>query len=255
MSNALSKLAEHIDTAALNASAIEQLTRQHEFSVEDAYEIQRLSMQRRYERGEKPCGIKMGFTSRLKMQQMGVDEMIWGRLTDAMLVEPEGEINLTSYVHPRAEPEIAFLMKKSIAGPVSVQQAMSAVEAVAPAIEIIDSRYENFKFSLSDVIADNCSSAGFVIGGWSKPDIDISNLGMVFSFNDDIVNVGSSAAILGHPVQSLLAASRLLGNEGLSLQAGWVVLAGAATAAEALRGGLNVQAEVEKLGCAGFKVH
>ena len=254
MSSALSKLADRIDTAVLNAGAIEQLTRQHQFSVEDAYEIQRLSIERRYERGEKLCGIKMGFTSRLKMQQMGVDEMIWGRLTDAMRVAPGSEINLASYVHPRAEPEIAFLMKESIAGPVSPAQAMSAVEAVAPAIEIIDSRYENFKFSLPDVIADNCSSAGFVTGGWSKPNVDIANLGMVFSFNDDIVHVGSSAAILGHPLQSLLAAARLLGNAGLSLQAGWVVLAGASTAAEALRSPLNVQVEVEKLGCASFKV-
>ena len=253
MSSALSKPAERVDTAALNASAIEQLTRRHPFSVEDAYEIQRLSIERRYARGEQLCGVKMGFTSRLKMQQMGVDEMIWGRLTDAMRIAPQSAINLAAYIHPRAEPEIAFLMKKSITGPVSPAQAMSAVEAVAPAIEIIDSRYENFKFSLPDVIADNCSSAGFVTGSWSSPKVDIANLGMVFSFNDDIVSVGSSAAILGHPLQSLLAAARLLGNAGLSLQAGWVVLAGASTAAQALRGQLNVQVEVEKLGSVSFK--
>ena len=103
------------------------------------------------------------------------------------------------------------------------------------------------------MIADNCSSAGFVIGSWRSPKVDIANLGMVFSFNDDIVSVGSSAAILGHPLQSLLAAARLLGNAGLSLQAGWVVLAGASTAAQALRGQLNVQVEVEKLGSVSFK--
>ncbi len=243
-----------VDYAAFNAEAIEQLSLKHEFSIEEAYQVQALSLQRRYERGENPRGIKMGFTSRLKMQQMGVDEMIWGRLTDAMLVEEGSEIDLSAYIHPRAEPEIAFLMKEPLSGLVSQTEAISAVEAVAPAIEIIDSRYDNFKFSLEDVVADNSSSSSYVIGSWSKPDIDISNLGMVFTFDNDITGVGSSAAILGHPIRSLVAASRLLGEQGLSLEPGWVVLAGAATAAEALRSDIHVQSEVENLGRVSFRV-
>lgn len=255
MSNKLSTLAELVDSAALNAKAIEQLTFKNELTIEEAYQVQSLSLQRRYERGENLRGIKMGFTSRLKMQQMGVDEMIWGRLTDAMLVEEGSEIDLSNYIHPRAELEIAFLMKEPLSGLVSPTEAMLAVEVVAPAIEILDSRYENFKFSLQDVVADNSSSSSYVIGNWSKPDIDISNLGMVFTFDNDITGVGSSAAILGHPIRSLVAASRLLGEQGLSLEPGWIVLAGASTAAEALRSGLHVQSEVENLGRVSFSVN
>lgn len=255
MDNNLLKLAKLVDNAALNAKAIAQLTLKHKFNVEEAYQIQALSMQQRYRRGEQQTGIKMGFTSHLKMQQMGVNEMIWGQLTDAMLVEENGNIDLSAYVHPRAEPEIAFLLKKPLSGIVSTSEAMSAVEAVAPAIEIIDSRYNNFKFSLEDVIADNSSSSSYVIGGWKKPNIDISNLGMAFTFNGSLVETGSSAAILGNPINSLVAASRLFGNKGRTLEPGWIVLAGAATAAVELRSNITVQNEVENLGLTSFNVN
>ena len=254
MDSKLSKLAELVDSAALNAESIEQLSLKYKFNIQEAYQIQSRSIQLRYKRGELPSGIKMGFTSRLKMQQMGVDEMIWGRLTDAMLVEEGGEIDLSIYVHPRAEPEIAFLIKKPLSGLVSPMVALSAVEAIAPAIEIIDSRYDNFKFSLEDVVADNSSSSGYVVGNWVKPDIDFSNLGMVFTFDGVVTGVGSSASILGHPIRSLVAASRLLGEGGLRLEPGWIVLAGASTAAVALQRNIHVQNEVENLGCVSFKV-
>ena len=255
MSNELSKLAELVDSAALNAKAIEQLSSKNKLNIKEAYQVQDISLQRRYERGEKLCGIKMGFTSRLKMLQMDVDEMIWGRLTDAMLVEDGSEIHLSNYIHPKAEPEIAFLMKEPLSGLVTPEEAMLAVEAIAPAIEIIDSRYDNFKFSLEDVVADNSSSSSYVIGNWRKPDIDISNLGMIFTFDNDIAGVGSSAAILGHPTRSLVAASRLLGEQGFRLEPGWVVLAGASTAAGVLHSDIHVQSEVESLGRVGFRVN
>ena len=129
---------------------------------------------------------------------------------------------------------------------------MSAVEAIAPAIEIIDSRYDKFKFTLEDVIADNCSSSGYVIGNWHKPDIDIANLGMIFEFNSKAVGISSSAAILGHPARSLAAASRLLAKNELTIQPGWIVMAGASTAAEALPSNTYVQCEIEKLDRVGF---
>ena len=95
----------------------------------------------------------MGLTSRAKMQQMGVSEVIWGRLTDAMRLEEGGEMSHARYTHPRVEPEIAYIMRKPLSGNVSLAEALDAVEAVAPAMEIIDSRYRNFKFALADVIA------------------------------------------------------------------------------------------------------
>ena len=168
---------------------------------------------------------------------MGVSDMIWGRLTDGMIVEDGAPIRLKDYVHPRVEPEVAFLLKAGLAGNVTPLQALSAVEAIAPAMEIIDSRYENFKFSLTDVVADNASSSGFVTGQWHKPDFDFSNLGLVMTFNGKPVQIGSTAAILGHPLRSLVAAARFAQAAGEPLQAGWIVMAGGATAAEALSAG------------------
>ena len=245
-------LAERVDDAAKNAREIAQLAER--ITLEDAYAIQKESIGRRFARGEKQVGIKMGFTSRDKMVQMGVHDMIWGRLTDAMIVEDGGSTSFKRYVHPRIEPEIAFLLKSELVGTVTPLQALSAVEAVAPAIEIIDSRYKAFKFSLTDVVADNSSSSGFVVGPWHKPDIDFSNLGIVVSFNGTPVLVGSTAAILGHPLRSLVAAARFAAEAHEPLLSGWIVMAGGASHAEALKPGLWVECEVQNLGRCGFSV-
>lgn len=253
MSERINQLAETLDRAAATATATPQISAEEEISLEDAYKIQQASISLREARGEKIVGVKMGFTSRAKMEQMGVHDMIWGRLTDAMIVEDGGEIDHSRYVHPRVEPEIAFLLKAPLKGKISLAQATNAIEAAAPALEIIDSRYRNFKFSLTDVVADNSSSSGFVVGPWRKPDFDMSNLGMLMTVHGRGQECGSSAAILGNPLRSLSAAARLAGDD-VDLDAGSIIMAGGATAAFALEPGDVVSLEVEKLGCVGFKV-
>jgi 2-oxo-3-hexenedioate decarboxylase len=243
-------LAQLVDDAARHAQAIPQLG--DPITLDEAYEIQKRSLARRYQRGERQVGIKMGFTSRAKMVQMGVHDMIWGRLTDAMVVEDGGSTSLAKYVHPRVEPEVAFLMKKELAGTVTPMQALSAVEAVAPALEIIDSRYEAFKFSLTDVVADNSSSSGFVVGAWHDPGLDCSNLGIIVSFNGVPKLIGSTAAILGNPLRSLVAAARFAAQANEPLQPGWIVMLGGATHAEALLADDWVECEVQHLGRCGF---
>lgn len=250
----IAALAAKVDDAAREATAIPQLSLEADFSVEEAYAIQAAAIKRRLDRGERRVGMKMGFTSRAKMVQMGIDDMIWGRLTDAMVVEDGDAIDFKRYVHPRVEPEVAFLLAKPLGWPVTGAEALAAVEAVAPAMEIIDSRYKDFKFSLADVIADNASSSGFVVGPWEDADADLSNLGMVLEFNGRPRQIGSSAAILGHPVRSLVAAARLSNAAGERLEAGWIVLAGGATAAEWLQPGDYVRNTVEGLGAVAFFV-
>lgn len=248
----LDALAARLDSAAFTATATPQL--EQSISLEQAYAIQKLSIARRLQRGERGIGIKMGFTSRAKMQQMGVSDLIWGRLTSSMLVEDGGSIRLQDYVHPRVEPEVAFLISRPLSGRVTAPQALAAVEAVAPALEIIDSRYENFRFSLTDVVADNSSSSSFVVGPWSSPQTDLDNLGLVMAFDGSAQAFGSSAAILGHPLRSLVAAARVVAEAGESLQPGDIVLAGGATAACALRAGIHVSLEMQSLGRCGFHV-
>nr|ABA54721.1 ScmE [Alcaligenes sp. O-1] len=251
MSN-ITEFATLLDDAARHARGVDQIDPDSKISLADAYAIQSASIQKRVARGEKRVGVKMGFTSRSKMVQMGLNDVIWGRLTGAMLVEEGGKTSFAKYVHPRAEPEIAFVLRKPLAGNVTAVEALAAVEAIAPAIEIIDSRYKDFKFSLPDVIADNASSSGFVIGPWCDPHRDFSNLGLTLSIDGRVVQVGSTAAILNHPLRSLVAAARLSAAAGEPLQAGWVVMAGGATAAEWIKPGQYVSIEMERLGSAGF---
>lgn len=253
MSQAL-EIAQLLDNAASHAKAVQQIDPMGELSLAEAYAIQSASVQRRVARGERRVGVKMGFTSRAKMVQMGVDDVIWGRLSSGMQVEEGTPVKFARFVHPRVEPELAFVLKKALAGDVTAVEALAAVEAVAPALEIIDSRYQDFKFSLPDVIADNASSSGFVIGAWSDPHQDFSNLGLTMSIDGRVVQVGSTAAILGHPLRSLVAAARLSAAAGEPLQAGWVVMAGGATPAEWIKPGQSISIEMERLGTAGFHV-
>jgi 2-oxo-3-hexenedioate decarboxylase len=254
MSVDIAKFARIVDEAAHDAKAIKQLSERSAFSVDEGYAIQAASIARRLARGEHRVGMKMGFTSRAKMIQMGIDDMIWGRLTDAMIVEDGGSIDFARYVHPRVEPEIAFLLGSPLRGEVTGAEALAAVDAIAPAMEIIDSRYRAFKFSLADVVADNSSSSGFVVGPWQSVDAALDNLGMVLEVNGRPAQIGSSAAILGHPVRSLVAASRLAAAAGETLEEGWIVLAGGATAAEALAPGDHVRNVVQDLGSVSFSV-
>ena len=250
----IAKLARTLDDAAANAKATRQLSDKETLTESEGYDVQAASIRRRIARGEKRVGVKMGFTSRAKMIQMGIDDMIWGRLTDQMVIEDGGTISMADYVHPRVEPEIAFLLDRPLAGTVTGAEALAAVEAVAPAMEIIDSRYRNFKFSLADVVADNCSSSGFVVGPWQDADADLTNLGMILEFNGRPRQIGSSAAILGNPVRALVAAARLSAAAGEPLEAGWIVMAGGATAAEALSPGDYVRNCVQHLGTVSFSV-
>jgi len=237
------------------ATAVPQLTEEHpNLTVEDAYAIQALSMERRYGRGERRVGIKMGLTSRAKMQQVGVSEAVWGRLTSAMRLAEGGDLIRGRYIHPRAEPEIAYIMGKELAGEVSPAEALAAVEAVAPAVEIIDSRFRNFKFTLPDVVADNSSSSGFILGAWAKPDTDMSNTGIVMEVDGRPVQIGSSAAILGNPIRSLVAAARAVALAGERLEPGDIVFGGEATAAHPLTPGEYVRAWFQDLGSVCFSV-
>ena len=248
------RFAEIVDEAARTASEIPQLTESGLLSAADAYAVQAASIARRLGRGESLVGVKMGLTSRAKMRQVGVDEVIWGRLTDAMRLEEGGALSLRGYVHPRIEPELAFLLKAPLTGNVTVVEAMAAVAAIAPAMEVIDSRYRNFKFALPDVIADNSSSSGFVVGDWSSPDQDFSNLGLVMEVGGRPVEIGSTAAILGNPVRSLVAAARLAGSGLGRLEAGWIVLAGGATAAHSLKAGERIRLTMQNLGSVSIRV-
>ena len=241
-------IAQQLDQAALNAEAVEQISLTYTFSEEEAYEIQALAMEERYARGDHFVGLKLGFTSFAKMEQMGVHDMIWGRLTQNMWIENGGTINLNNFIHPRAEPEIAFKLKQDLTREISLDEIPDYIQSCCTAIEIIDSRYKNFKFSLEDVIADNCSSTGFVLGDWQPLPASLNDLKMSLSFDDEVVESDLSNAILDNPYLSVCNASRLAAKYNQPFPKGSVLLAGAATPAVFIKPNSKITATVESLG-------
>jgi 2-oxo-3-hexenedioate decarboxylase len=254
MSERIESIARRLDDAAQRVQAIAQPEGADAPRLDEAYAVQAALVACRLRRGAKRIGMKMGFTSRAKMQQMGLSELIWGRLTSDMVCEEGGALAFDRFIHPRIEPEVCYLLRKPLAGVVTLLEALDAVEAVAPALEVIDSRYRDFRFSLADVIADNASSAGVVIGPWQRPERDVANLGIVLTIDGRAAQVGTTAAILGHPLRSLVAAARLVAAAGERLEPGSLVMAGGATAAVELRPGAAVSAEFQGLGRIGLLV-
>lgn len=242
------KWCEYLDKAAMELYEVEPVTDEvKDLSLEDAYAIQKMGIARRVERGEKVVGYKMGLTSKAKMQQMGVDAPIYGVLTDVMVGKADG-VPASKMIHPKMEPEIAFVTKSELRKGASDTEVAEAIDYVCAAVEVIDSRYRNFRFTLPDVIADNASSIYFVLGEEKRSltDLDVANLGMTFSKNGESVGMASSAAILGNPLDSFKMLLELL--DGETLPAGSIVLAGASTAATAIAKGDTLKLEVQNLG-------
>ena len=222
--------------------------------ISTAYQIQHAGIGLRLQAGEYRVGAKLGFTSRAKMTQMGVHDVIVGQLTDGMEVSDGGSFNRASAIHPRVEPEVAFLIGRDLGEVPHAGLLGSCVEAVAPAMEIIDSRYANFRFSLADVVADNTSACGWVLGVWQQVPADLDILGMTLRIDGRHRQAGSSAAILGSPWRALESAWRLARRYHIHIPAGSILLAGAATAAEPLPEHGFVEAEVSGLGRVAFTI-
>jgi 2-oxo-3-hexenedioate decarboxylase len=223
------------------------------FDVEAAYEVQRELVRMRLDEGARLVGAKLGLTSSAKQVQMNVDSPLYGRLTSDMVLDPGEPVDLERFIHVRAEPEIGFLIGSEIAAPATIATVLAATESVFPAIELIDSRYDAFRFRLPDVVADNASSAGLIVGSVALPPTaagDLRLLGVVLRRDGEVVATAAGAAALGHPAQAVAWLVGELAARGESLTAGSIVLSGALTDAIPLTAGSVVTAEIERLGVA-----
>jgi 2-oxo-3-hexenedioate decarboxylase len=248
-SELIQELAEHLESAEREARDVVKITDAHpEIDIRDAYLIQRQIQYLKESSGHRTVGFKAGLTSRAKMLQMGVATPVTGFLCDYFAVPSGGEIKMAELIHPKVEPEIAFVLKHSLKGPgCHVGTVLAATDFVVPAFEIIDSRYRDFKFDLPSVIADNCSSSRFVVGEMTSPvvHLDLCNLGAVMEKNGEIVGLGAGAAVLGHPA----AAVAMLANSRCDeIPAGSLVLSGAITEAIAVKQGDFVWLRIQDLG-------
>lgn len=231
----VAQLAEHLENAELQAYEVTKITDDYpEMDYQDAFDIQWEIRRRKEERGNKIVGMKMGLTSWAKMSQMGVEHPCYGFLADYFSVPEGAAIKHDELIHPKIEAELAFVTKADLRGPgCHIGDVLAATDFVLPAIEVIDSRYKDFKFDLKSVIADNSSSSRFITGGCAKSvsELDLKTLGVVMEINGKVVQTGAGAAVLGHPAASVAMLANMLAERGEYLPAGSFVMIGAITAA------------------------
>lgn len=252
------RLCERVEGAQTRAYEIPKLTHEHpEMTVDDGYLVQNALRERFVQQGQKVIGWKAGLTSKAKMIQMGVDKPTIGFLTDAMSRPENSVISTADLVHPRVECEVAFVTNAELCGPNCTREdVMAATDFVLPAVEVIDSRYEKFKFDLESVIADNSSSSRFVAGGRPRyaSDVELDNIGVVLEKNGEMVEMGSSSAVLGHPADAVAMLVNIMHDIGAgTLPSGSFVMSGGITAAVAVEPGDNVIARYDGLGSVSFK--
>jgi 2-oxo-3-hexenedioate decarboxylase len=254
----IKKIAHFLCQAEEERREVVRITNEYpDITVEEAYEIQEALVGIKLEQGYQIVGPKMGLTSQAKMKQMNVEEPIYGYVFDYM-VESGGEISIDDYIHPKAEAEIAFVLGQDVEGPnATARQVLAATEYVVPALEIIDSRYQNFQFTLPDVVADNASSSGVVFGSQLKrPDeFELDLVGVTLSINGKLRELGAGAAVLGHPAEAVAMLANMLARKGLKLKAGQTILAGAITGAVMLSRGDSVSARFDGMGTVEFTVN
>lgn len=243
-----------LHTAQRTAVATAQFGGPDLLDLAGAYRVQRRLIDLRAGDGEHVTGLKLGFTSRAKMRQMGVDQLIAGQLTSAMEAADGGSVRHTALVHPRVEPELVFRLGRDITPELDPQSLANAVDGVAVGLEVIDSRYTDFRFSLPDVVADNASAAHYALGLWQQPEQSLANLGVLLEIDGRIVETGSTAAILGDPWRALRSAVSHAEQYGIALTAGQVILDGAATSAHPFPAGSVARATMSRLGSATLRM-
>lgn len=248
----IAQLAEHLETAELQAYEVTKITDDYpDMDFEDAFDIQWEIRRRKESRGNKTVGLKMGLTSWAKMSQMGVEHPCYGFLSDYFSVPEGGDIKHDELIHPKIEAELAFVTKADLRGPgCHIGDVLRATDFVMPAVEVIDSRYKDFRFDLKSVIADNSSSSRFITGGRmaDAADLDLKNLGVVMEVNGKVVQTGAGAAVLGHPAASVAMLANMLAERGEYLPAGSFVMIGAITAAVQVEKGDSFIVRYQDLG-------
>ena len=247
-----SALAGNLDTAERTRAPIGPLTTDHpDIDVVDAYEIQLINIRRRVETGARVVGHKVGLSSLAMQQMMGVDEPDYGHLLAEMEVFEDRPVPASRYCYPRVEVEVGFVLGADLPGAGCTEQdVLDATVAFAPSIELIDSRIRDWKIGLADTIADNASSAGFVLGAErvEPDDVDITRIDAVLTRNDEQIAAGRSDAVLGNPVTAVAWLAQKVDSFGVRLKAGDIVLPGSCTRAIDVRPGDRFHAEFTGLG-------
>jgi 2-keto-4-pentenoate hydratase len=241
------ELAARLSTAVGERTAVEPLSDEvPDLDLDTGYAVQRVLR----EQAGPLVGWKLGVTSRAKQAQVGVSSPVFGFLPGAAALDLGEPLRCGELIQPRAEPEIVFVLGRDLAGPhVTAVDVLSASSGLAVGIEVLDSRFRDYRFTMADVVADNTSAARFVVGAPVPPaGIDVRLVGVVLEKNGELVATASGAASLGHPAAAVAWLVRQLAASGEGLSAGQVVLSGGLTAATPVAPGDVVTVSIDRLG-------
>ena len=248
----INELGDELYLALTSPSMVDPLTsRFADMSLGDAYQVQQRLMARRVDQGEHIVGWKVGATSRKAMERMKVDQPNFGVLTDRMLVKSGGCIEMATLNQPLVEGEIAFLLQEDLAGPgVTASDVLRATKGVMACFEIIDTRIRNWQIRIQDSVADNSSCGMFVLGDqWVDPQqVDLASCGMVLEKNGAVAGTGVGSACLDSPANAVAWLANALGQRGMGLKAGEVVLSGALSGVVPVAAGDELSVSIEGLG-------
>jgi 2-oxo-3-hexenedioate decarboxylase len=244
--------ADALDAARRDRRAIGRLTEVHpELDLRVAYDVQDELVRRALDAGDRVVGAKLGLTARAKQEQMGVREPVYGAVLGSTVRSAHDPVVVAELIHPRVEPEIVLVMGDELRGPgVTAADVLAATRHVCCGMEIIDSRYADFSFTAADVVADNTSAAGVVLGPVFVPpeELDLALVGVLLEADGELVATAAGAATMGHPAEATAALANFLATRGRALEPGWLVFTGGLTAAHPLRPGSHVTATFGHLG-------
>ena len=250
--NTIESLGDALYEALVARTPIAPLSAAHpDMTIEDAYHVQQRMIARRLEKGARVVGKKIGVTSKAVMDMLGVHQPDFGYLLDSMVYNEGESVEMDSLIQPKAEGEIAFLLKKDLQGPgVTTDDVIAATEGVMACFEIVDSRIQDWKIRIQDTVADNASCGVFVLGDQlvDIANIDLALAGMVLEKNGEIVVTGAGAATMAHPVNAMVWLANMLGSLGIALKAGDIVLSGAMGAMVPVAKGDNLRMTIGGIG-------
>tara|TARA_R100001132_G_scaffold27490_1_gene34142 strand:- start:558 stop:1340 length:783 start_codon:yes stop_codon:yes gene_type:complete len=248
----INDLGDELYQALTTCTTIEPLTKRYaDITIENAYHIQQRMIDRRIQAGEKIIGKKIGVTSAAVMNMLGVYQPDFGYMLDGMIYNEGESIDIATLIQPKAEGEIAFVLKKDLMGPgISNADVLAATECVMPCFEIVDSRIRDWKIKICDTVADNASCGVFVLGDQAVDPrkVDLSLCGMVLEKNGEIIATGAGAAALGSPVNAVTWLANTMGRLGIPLKAGEVILSGALAAMFPAKAGDSFRVSIGGLG-------
>ncbi|MCG7930834.1 MAG: 2-oxopent-4-enoate hydratase [Candidatus Thiodiazotropha lotti] len=254
----INELGDELYQALSQRQMIDPLTeREPEITIEDAYHVSLRMVNRRVENGESIIGKKIGVTSMAVQNMLNVHQPDFGYLTDRMVYGNGDEMPISEQlIQPRAEGEIAFMLKRDLIGPgVSNADVLRATEAVIPCFEIVDSRIRDWKIKIQDTVADNASCGLFVLGDKAVDPrkVDLATAGMVVEKNGELLSTGAGAAALGSPVNCVAWLANTLGSFGIPLKAGEVILSGSLVPLEPVVAGDFMRVEIGGIGSASVR--